>query len=315
MKKLTTSILLVGSLIIFSGCEKNLDVPSQPEIDINIPVINAESIKTISDYKAIALEWKNITNSTITGYHIYRSNMQHDGKKFQRVATLNSKYKTHYLDKDLESNSKYAYSISVIDKSGKESTPSRSITVSTLPNFQSVSLIAAISKLPKQVKILWRPHTNPRVSGYIIERTSPTTSKWEKIANIENRYDVEYIDDDLGNNEIYMYRIKAVTFDGIISDFSETATGTTKPLPKNINQLVVTKDLPRKIQLSWTKSITPDIVSYNIYRSESVDGSFKMVAKALESHDRFDDVIAEDEKIYFYKITTVDKDNLESNIN
>ncbi|MEA2049320.1 MAG: hypothetical protein U9O56_01105 [Campylobacterota bacterium] len=314
MKKLTTSILLASSLLVFNGCKKDIDVPTKPSIDINIPVVDSSTIKYISDYKSIALEWKNVTNSNIRGYYIYRANMQHDGNKFKRVATLKNKYQTHYLDKGLESNSKYSYGVSVIGQNGTESTPSRSIIANTLPNFKSVSLITAINQLPRQVKILWRPHTSPRVSSYILERTSPTTSKWEKIAEIKDRYNVEYIDNNLGDNEIYMYRIRAVTFDGIISNFSDTITGTTKSLPSKINKLSATKDLPQTIQLSWTKSPTKDVIYYNIYRSSSVDGSFSKIAKARVEHNRFDDKIQEDDKIYFYKITTVDKDNLESDI-
>ncbi len=314
MKKLTTSILLAGSLVVFSGCQKDLDVAAKPSIDINLNTVDSDSIKTISDYKAIALEWKSVTQPNANGYYIYRANMQQDGKKFKRVAVLDNKYKTHHLDKDLESNSNYSYTISVIGKNDTESNPSGAIMATTLPNFQSVSLITAVGGLPRQVKILWRPHTDSRVSSYIIERTTPTTSKWEKIAEVKDRYSVEYIDEKLGDSEIFMYRIKAVTFDGIISDFSDMTTATTKPLPNQINNLGATKDLPRKIQVSWEPSTTTDVVSYNIYRSSSADSSFTKIAKALASHNRFDDIINEDDKIYFYKITTVDKDNLESDI-
>ena len=313
MKKLTTSILLASSLVVFSGCEKELKV-AKPNIDINIPTIDSKSIKSISDYQSIALEWKSVPEVDVNGYYIYRANMQKDGRKFKRIATLDNKYKTHYLDKNLESNSKYSYAISVVGKSDAESASSKAIMASTLPNFQSVSLITSISKLPRQIKILWRPHTNPRVKSYILEKLSPTESKWEEIAKIDDRYSVEFIDENLGDNETCMYRIRAVTFDDIVSDFSETTTAVTKSLPNKINKLSATKDLPRKIQLSWDRSSTEDVVYYKIYRGESVDGSFKLIGKAPLEHDRFDDTINEDEKIYFYKITTVDKDNLESDI-
>ena len=313
MKKLTTSILLASSLVVFSGCEKELKV-AKPNIDINIPTIDSKSIKSISDYQSIALEWKSVPEVDVSGYYIYRANMQKDGRKFKRIATLYNKYKTHYLDKNLESNSKYSCAISVVGKSDAESASSKAVMASTLPNFQSVSLITSISKLPRQIKILWRPHTNPRVKSYILEKLSPTESKWEEIAKIDDRYSVEFIDENLGDNETCMYRIRAVTFDNIVSDFSETTTAVTKSLPNKINKLSATKDLPRKIQLSWDRSSTEDVVYYKIYRGESVDGSFKLIGKAPLAHDRFDDTINEDEKIYFYKITTVDKDNLESDI-
>jgi fibronectin type 3 domain-containing protein len=54
------------------------------------------------------------------------------------------------------------------------------------------------------------------------------------------------------------------------------------------------------------------VVSYNIYRASSVSSSFRKIATAKVEHNRYDDEIDEDGKIYFYKITTVDKDGLES---
>jgi fibronectin type 3 domain-containing protein len=311
MKKSITSILSIGLIILISGCQKELNTAIKPKIDASLPIIELSSIKHIPDINAIALEWKKINIPRASGYHIIRADMQTDGK-FKRVATVDNKFATHYLDKDLEANSKYGYKISLLTKNGLESQASDTLIVATLPNFESVSLIESISDLPRQIKILWRPHSNSRVSEYIIERTSPTQSKWEKIASIENRLNAEFIDLNLKDNEIFMYRIKSVTFDGIVSNFSQITSATTKALPGQITALEVTRDLPRKIQLSWGKSQTSDVLYYNIYRASSPTGSYSKIAKARVNHNRFDDNIDEDGQIYFYKITTVDKDELES---
>lgn len=315
MKRLTTSLLLIGSIAVFSGCEKNLEVSQKPKVDLNLPVVDSKSIKSISGIKTIALEWKSISIASAKGYNIYRSNMQTDGTKFKRIASLKNKYITHYLDTDLEPNSKYSYSVALLSNQNIESAPSDATIASTLPNFDSVSLIQSISNLPRQIKVLWRPHSNPAVSHYVIERSSPTTGKWTKLGELENRYNIEYIDEDLGDNETYTYRIKAVTFDNIVSNTSMITNGTTKPLPKHIKNFKATRDMPRNIQLSWGESTTKDVVLYNVYSSTSVDGVFTKIAKAPVSHNRFDNHIPEDGKIFFYKITTVDKDGLESKIN
>ncbi|BFU77044.1 fibronectin type III domain-containing protein [Arcobacter sp. 15-2] len=313
MKKSITSILSLGLIVLFSGCQQTISTPAKPKIDVTLPVIDASSMKNISDINAIALEWKKIDIAQAAGYYIIRADMQEDGK-FKRVAKIDNKFVTHYLDKDLNANSKYGYKIALFTKRGFESRASDALIVSTLPNFESVSLIESISNLPRQIKILWRPHSNPRVAQYIIERTSPTKAKWEEIAVMKNRLDVEYIDDDLGDNQIFMYRIKAVTFDGIISNISAIASATTKSLPGQIKKLEATTTLPKKIQLAWGKSLTKDVIAYNIYRAASATGSYSKIYTAPVSDNRFDDVISTDGKIYFYKITTVDKDNLESKI-
>lgn len=314
VKKLIPGILLIGSVVLFSGCEKNLDVAQTPKVQESLPQVDASFIKTIPDYESVALEWKAITNEFVKGYHIYRADMQIDGLKYKRVASVKNKYATHYVDDDLLSNSKYSYTVSTIGEKDFESKPSGGVTITTLPRLEAISLVDAISNLPRQIKVLWRPHPSHRVEKYIIQRTTPMEAEWKKIKTNKSRYNIEFIDDKLGDNETYLYRIIAKTFDNIESIPSETVTATTKPLPNQISHLQATTNLPRKIQLSWGTSSTPDVVKYNIHRASSADGLYTKVAQAPAEHNRFDDLIKEDGKIYFYKITTVDKDALESNI-
>ena len=315
MKILTKSLLLTGSIVLFSGCQQNLSTPSdKPKIDLNLPTVQDESLRAIPSYKSIALEWASVPQSSLKGYYIYRSNMQKDGTKFKRIKKFDNRYATHYLDRDLQENSKYAYSIAVIGKNGMESSPSKAKIFQTLPALESVSYIEAVSNLPKQIKILWRPHPYAAVKKYIIERTTPIESKWKEIAVINHRLNVEYIDDGLGDNELYIYRIKAVTFDGIVSNPSKISKAKTKSLPLNVQEFSASSNLPRKIELQWSRSKTQDIVLYNIYRSKSVDGTFERIAQSKVDNNLYDDIVNEDGKVYFYKITTVDNDGLESNI-
>jgi len=313
VKKSIKILLLIGLLALISGCQKELNTPIKPKIDSSLPMVASDTIRMIPDINSIALEWKPIKVSGAAGYYIIRANMQKEGK-FRRVATVKNKYTTHYLDEDLDPNSTYEYKISMFTKKGFESRASNGVKVSTLQNLKSVSLIQTISELPRQIKVLWRPHSNLRVSKYIIEKTSPTQPKWKEIARVNNRLNVEYIDTKLGDNKVYMYRVKSITFDNIVSDPSAISSATTKALPGQVGGLSATQDLPKKIQLSWTKSITPDVVFYNIYRSSSATGSYNKIYLAKFGDNRFDDTIEEDGKIYFYKITTVDKDSLESKV-
>lgn len=314
MKRLIPSILLISSIVLFSGCQKKLDVAQAPKIQENLPRVDAAFIKTIPDYESVALEWKAISSQFVKGYHIYRADMQIDGLKYKRIGTVNNKYATHYVDKNLLSNSKYTYAVSTIGENDFESSPSEGVTVTTLPKLEAISLVDAISNLPRQIKVLWRPHPSQRVEKYIVQRTTPIQAEWDKVKTNKGRYDIEFIDDKLGDNETYLYRVIAKTFDGIESVPSETVTATTKPLPQQITSLSATTNLPRMIQVSWGASPTPDVVKYNIYRATSANGSYSKMAEAPADHNLFDNIVKEDGKIYFYKITSVDKDHLESNI-
>jgi uncharacterized protein len=313
-RKLLYTISLIALITLFSGCDKQLSTPVKPKINQNLPVVDSTHIKMIPDITAVALEWKSISIAGAKGYYLIRSDLQQGGK-YVRVATIDNKYTTHYLDKGLRANNKYGYKLALLMEDGTESIGSESVTVQTLPPLESVSLIETISDLPKQIKVLWRPHSNPRVEKYIIQRSSPTKAKWKTIETIKDRLKVEYIDDKLGDNETYLYRIKVKTFDKIISRPSAISSATTKALPGQIQGLQATTNLPKKIQLSWAASPTKDVVSYNIYRASSSNGFFTKLSTAPAEHNRFDDLIEEDGKIYFYKITSVDKDGLESEKN
>ena len=310
-KKLIYTLSLIVLTVLFSGCAKQFNPAAKPKIDSSLPVVDSNYIKMIPDIKAIALEWKSIDVVGAKGYYLIRADIQ-EGGKFKRVATIENKYTTHYLDKRLTPNSRYGYKLALLMEDGREAPASNSVEVQTLPNLKSVSLIETISDLPRQIKILWRPHTNLRVEKYIIQRSSPTNAKWRTIKTIKDRLKVEYIDDELGDNETYLYRIKVKTFDKIISRPSVISQATTKALPGQISGLQATTDLPKKIQLSWGSSSSIDVVSYNIYRSNSANGYYSKVTTAPADHNRFDDMVDEDGKIYFYKITSVDKDGLES---
>lgn len=314
MDKLTTKLLLLSSLLIFSGCQQNIDKPLKPKIDVNLPTIQNSSIRFIPDITTIALEWKGNFTSVASGYNIYRTDMKSGKKRYKRIASISNKYQTHYLDTNLEPNTKYSYAISMVSKNNIESKPSESKIISTLESFDSVSLIEALSGLPKQIKILWRPHMDAGISHYLLERKSPLENRWIKLAKIPHRYNVEYIDKDLKDNKTFYYRLKAVKFNNIESKNSQIVEATTKSLPKPVLNLKATMDLPRKIKVSWELSPTTDVIHYNIYRASSVNGSYDKIAQASSTHNTFDNNVAKDGKTYFYKITATDKDGLESDI-
>lgn len=316
MKKLLKITSLAALILLVSACDQNsLTTPKKPKIDESLEVVDSSSIRTIADINAIGFEWRKVDDPRVIGYHFYRANMQKDGTKLKLIDTIDNRYTTHYVDEDLEPNTKYIYKISSATKSDVESRTTDDYVVSTLPTLEGVSFIQAISNLPRQIKIIWRPHSNERVEEYKIERSSPQTSEWEKLATIEGRLQAEYIDLDLDDNVVYNYRVTAQTFDDIDSLPSTIVKAQTKPLPEGILSLEATRTLPRKIALTWKPSQTADVISYNIYKSSSATSSFSKIKTVNAQTLQFEDFINEDGKVYFYKISSIDKDNLESDLN
>lgn len=268
----------------------------------------------IPDIKSVAIEWQGTSKENISGYHIYRKDLDKNDAKFTRIGTILDKYAKHYVDFDLIPNSNYAYSISVIGQNNFESNPSDAKTIKTYPLFDSVSFIDAASNLPRKVRIQWRPHELLSIKEYILEKSAPDDSEWKKIATIKNRLNVEFIDKNLKDNSSYSYRIKSVNFEGIESNPSIIVTATTKPLPQDIGSLDATKDQPKKVVVKWSLSPQKDVVAYNIYASTEADRGFKIIHKASPKDNTFEHAIEENGFTNFYKVAALDKDNLESDI-
>ena len=295
MKK-SIKILLLTLLILFvSGCDQNnLTTPEKPKIDLTLEAVNSDSLKSIPDINSIAFEWQKVDDVRVDRYYLYRANMQEDGQKLKRVETIKNKYTTHFSDMDLEPNTQYTYAISAATKNGVESTPTSSYTVSTLPRPDAISFIQAISNLPRQIKILWRPHESQRIKKYTIERTTPATSKWKKLKTVDGRLNIEFIDDDLKDNVVYLYRVIAHTFDRIDSLPSEIVKAQTKALPFGVENLTATNNQPRKIVLNWEPSKSSDIIKYKIYSHSTASGYFSELAIVDTNNLAYDDLNAEE---------------------
>ncbi|RXK14691.1 hypothetical protein CP965_04105 [Halarcobacter mediterraneus] len=308
-------VSLTTLTLLISGCSyKNVN-STKPKIDETLEVVDSASIRSISDINAIAFEWRKVDDPRVTGYHFYRANLQKDGSKLKLIDTIENRYTTHYLDEDLEPNTKYIYKISSATASEVESKTTNNYTTSTLPVMEGVSFIQAISNLPRQIKIIWRPHSNQRIESYEIQRKTPTTSEWEEIETVDGRLQAEYIDMDLEDNVVYHYRVIAKTFDDIETMPSALVKAQTKPLPDGIISLRASNDLPRKIALNWQASKSSDVIKYNIYRSTNAENSFSLLKTVGAKTLTYEDFINEDGKVYFYKVSSIDNDGLESNLN
>ncbi|WP_417332614.1 fibronectin type III domain-containing protein [Halarcobacter sp.] len=315
MTKLMKLTSLSALILLLSGCSlKNFD-NTKPKINETLEVVDSASIRTLPDINAIAFEWRKVDDPRVTGYHFYRANLQKDGAKLKLIDTVENRYTTHYVDEDVEPSTKYVYKISSATATEFESRTTNDYVVSTLPLMEGVSFIQAISNLPRQIKIVWRPHSSERIESYEIQRKTPATSKWEEIETLDGRLQAEYIDLNLEDNVVYHYRVIGKTFDGLETMPSALVKAQTKPLPAGILSLKATTNLPRKIALTWEPSKSNDVVKYNIYRSTDDQRGFDVIKTVNAKTLNYEDFINEDGKVYFYKVSSIDKDGLESNLN
>ena len=305
LSALSTALLLT----LFSGCAPQPKPEEKKQLtDPTLPVVQLNG--HISDMRSVAFEWKSITDPRVSGYYVYRGLANDETGKLERIATVENRFVTHFVDNDVEPDTRYLYRFTTYNANGAESHGSETLTVNTMPVIASVSFFSSIGNMPRSAKLIWRPHTNPKVKGYRIERKSLVDSEWQAIDNVNGRLSAEFIDTGLKDNSVYKYRLRAITYDKIVSTPSEIVTVTTKPLPLPVQNITATSDLPRKILITWNEHGAKDFDYYKVYRSDDVDGSFDYHVKTRDT--RFEDTVEEDGHVYFYKVSAVDKDGLES---
>ncbi|WP_373034478.1 fibronectin type III domain-containing protein [Sulfurimonas sp.] len=310
MKLWKLATFCAASLLILSGCGGAIPKPADEiKIDKTLPIVKLTQNGTVEDMNAVAFEWKAIEDERVKGIYIYKQVVSEEAAELEHYKTINNRFTTHYLDRDIKPETTYNYSFKTFSKEA-ESPMSEVKVVNSLPVLQSVVWIQSIQNMPRTAKIIWRPHANQKVKSYIIERRTLEEDKWSKIATVDGRLNAEFIDVDLKDNFVYKYRVRVLTYDGIVSTPSEIVQVVTKALPISVKHIVATTDLPRKIEINWEKSTTEDFDRYYLYRSETSDGSYELIAKLY--NNTFTDVIEEDGKEYFYRVSAVEKNGLES---
>ncbi|NLY03462.1 MAG: fibronectin type III domain-containing protein [Campylobacter sp.] len=306
MRKFQQIVLFLALSIFIVGCATTSKGPQTQAQDNNIPEIR--SIRTVVSSSSVGLEWDSPKDSNVKGFYVYRGELN---KPLERIETIKNRFSTHYLDDGLKAGTSYRYSMRTYSDSGI-SGEGITVTATTAQAIESVSFAQALYGLPKQVKIVWRPHTNLRVNSYIIERSKAGSKNWSRIAEVKGRLSAEYIDEKVKSGENYEYRIKVKTMDGEISAPSKNLSATTKELPSGVVNLAATTDQPKKIVLSWDSPVNEHISHYQIYISRLESLGFIPLAKTDKNF--YEDFINSNGAKRYYKVTFVDKDGLESSM-
>jgi len=305
---LVTSLSL--SLLILSGCTPTPADKESAVLDESLPLVTLTKNGIILGMKSVAFEWNSIIHPNVQGIYIYKMVENADGmSELVYYTTIQSRFATHYVDTAVKPDTRYIYTFKTFSAIGEGRT-SRRIVVNTLPVIESVSWIHSVTGMPRVAKIIWRPHSNQKVKAYVMERKTLENEKWKKLDTITGRLNAEYIDEELKDNFVYLYRLRAITYDGITSTPSVTVKVVTKALPNPITNLNATTNIANKININWDESVQEDFALYYLYRSKEIHSGYSVIAKL--HNNNFIDKIKENGKIYFYRVSAVDKDSLES---
>ncbi len=310
MRKSIPIILFIGLILLFSGCGQKgaISLPNMNELRLDRSLTTVKNLKTINSMTEIAIEWTPVTNKNVAGYRIFRSE---NNKAYKLIKVIPDRFSAHYTDTHLKPNSIYIYKVSLFTKDGRVSLTNTTKPVSTKGRIEPPVIVEAISNLPNRIKILWRAHPDPTVKAYIIEKREVGKREYKRIAILRNRLSVEYIDKAVIPQKEYEYRIRAKTFEGVVSSPSEVVRAHAKALPATISRINATTNMPKQIQITWIDPNPVDRIDhYNIYSSAFKDGLYTFLASVKDK--KYIDKINKDGVIRYYQVTAVDFDNLES---
>lgn len=274
------------------------DIPPQPE----------KFVARSSLVKKVELTWQAATQEEVEGYLIYWS-LEREGQ-YTLLKKISGRENSRFLDdsrgfEQLADGKTYYYRLSAYNKVNAESKPALT-NATTKPRPQKpVGLKGASSKI-KEVPLEWQASPEKDISFYYIYRA---TGDSDSFSNIGQANTSSYTDKNLKDGTAYRYRIQAKDNDGLLSDYSDAISVTTKPKPKSPENLQG-KYEGGKAELSWSPNKETDISHYIVY--EKVFMGVEKIAEAKTTHYSDNSIVKGKNKNYV--VSAVDNNGLESEV-
>lgn len=280
--------------------------PTQLSTDSSLPMVS--NIEYLVDVDSVAFEWGTLADhANVAGYYIYRKTLA--DKEYKLIATLDSRFTTHYVDGALTPNTTYLYRFMTKNQQGAASLASEPLKATT-HTFSPPQNVQAIGNYPRKIKILWYPHKDLRVQGYVIERADGRD--FIEVARVNNRLQVEYLDTNLHDSTEYFYRVIAINANNVRSVASPVVSARTKPVPTPPQGVFASHDLPKMIKITWQPSLRDDVVSYEVLRTILGGISNEVLGSVSADELSFTDKSDIDGVQYGYFVIAIDKDGLRS---
>jgi hypothetical protein len=219
-------------------------------------------------------------------------------------------------------NKRYRYSVQMFNTDGRAARFSNYASIEPLLNLALPPAKLAAKQAEKQIEITWDPpegnmnETSPaNVAGYNIYRRQG--GSFNKI-NVDPLIEPRFVDRNFQFGVNYQYVVRSLSFKpgsaslsaSIESDDSPTLDHTPKDtFPPAPPKPLTIASINGTVSVFWPLSAEPDVVGYNVYRTEEENAPpEKWVKLNMDLHKSasFRDDSVQVGKKYFYQITAVD---------
>jgi fibronectin type 3 domain-containing protein len=244
----------------------------------------------------INLAWNTVNG--VSGYNIYRSSSANGSYSKLNSSVISA---ASYFDMGLSSNTNYYYKVSVVvdDIEGVLSSAVSGTTLLSAPDNLRIIAVTDVS-----VNLEWNALTE--ANGYNIYRSTSENGTYTKV-NSSIITTVAYTNTGASSNTTYYYRVCAVSSGSVEGVRSAAISGTTRrSAPGNLR---VTSATDESINLAW--NTVTGASGYNIYRSDSTNGTYTILNSSLISALSYTDTGLSSNASYYYKVSVV-VDDVES---
>lgn len=237
----------------------------------------------------IDLSWTASANAA--GYKIYRADSA--AGSYTQIATVTGK--TNYSNTGLSAGKDYFYKITAYNSVGESSYSSVASAKTDYPTPNAPTGVTATGS-NANITVKWGPVTGS--TSYAIYRSTNASSGYAKIADATG---TQYVDSSAPVGTKYYYKISAYNghnYSSLSAYAAATRTQTDLSAPTNLKA----SRNGSKVDLSWN-AVTGSKF-YVVYRSESLSGSFKVIA--IVSGNTATDTAATANITYYYKVKAWD---------
>lgn len=264
------------------------------------------------EIRQVPLIWQPARSPRVVGYAIERAGP--GDVPFARIAVVRGRFTNAWVDQTTAADAtRYRYRVRSVDGGGALSlTSSPVVTGVTAGPPRPPRGVRAISHLPRRVAVQWRPSADPRVEGYVVERSAAADGPFRAVARPTGRFSTTWVDEDLANLRVFYYRVASLNGAGAVGEPGPTAQAVTKAEPLPPLGLRVSDKRLGAIDLAWEPNVEDDVAGYRLLRRPAEGGDEREIARLPAGAIQAADPEVAPGRTYIYRLTAYDLDGLES---
>ena len=274
--------------------------------------------------REIPLRWDPLLDESVGGYVLERA-PERQGP-FELLAGLAGRNATVYVDRGpgswpgasnrgpetLSDGQTFFYRVRAFERDGALGPRSEAVAARTAPPPDPPAELRAWSHRPRLVPLGWEPATDVHAAGYVLERGPTPDGPFERIANIQDRWQTSWVDEGLGDLRVFFYRISTVNGAGGRGEPTQPVRAVTKPEPlPPLGLRVVARRLGEN-ELGWDPNVEQDLKGYRLLRIRAAASAAEPVAELRRKATVAVDAEVDPGERLSYVVVARDRHGLES---